>query len=156
MDNDVTLSRRSFVQAVGAVGLAAASTPSVFAEQLEQVTDIAARRELFVENTLISRLSGGARLQLHQPTPREVSFVCDKPWEGASCAYMKVFQDGDLYRMYYRGSDVVYTKEGYSSPHPEVACYAESRDGIHWTKPEAGTVRVSRLEGEQHHLDGIG
>jgi hypothetical protein len=138
MDNDVTLSRRSFVQAVGAVGLAAASTPSVFAEQLEQVSDIAARRELFVENTLISRLSGGARLQLHQPTPREVSFICDKPWEGASCAYMKVFQDGDLYRMYYRGSDVVYTKEGYSSPHPEVACYAESRDGIHWTKPELG------------------
>ena len=75
MDNDVTLSRRSFVQAVGAVGLAATSTPSVFAEQLEQITDIAARRELFVENTLISRLSGGARLQLHQPTPREVSFI---------------------------------------------------------------------------------
>ena len=31
MENDVTLSRRSFVQAVGAVGLAAATTPSVFA-----------------------------------------------------------------------------------------------------------------------------
>ena len=22
--------------------------------------------------------------------------------------------------------------------HPEFACYAESRDGIHWTKPELG------------------
>ena len=40
--------------------------------------------------------------------------------------------------MYYRGSDVIYTKKGYRSPHPEVACYAESKDGIHWTRPELG------------------
>ena len=55
---------------------------------------------------------------------------------------MKVFQDGDLFRMYYRGSDVVYTEDGYSSPHEETACYAESRDGIHWTKPELDLFEV--------------
>ena len=32
----------------------------------EKVTDIGTRRELFVENTLISSLGGGARLQLHR------------------------------------------------------------------------------------------
>lgn len=137
MKNNSALSRRDFVKAAGAVGLAAA-TRSAPAAESEQVTDVGSRRELFVENALIAKLSGGAQLRLHQPTPREVSFVCDKPWEGASCAYMKVFQDGDLYRMYYRGSDVVYTKEGYHSPHSETACYAESRDGIQWTKPELG------------------
>ncbi|GIS61898.1 MAG: hypothetical protein CM1200mP2_41230 [Planctomycetaceae bacterium] len=51
---------------------------------------------------------------------------------------MKVFRDGDLYRMYYRGSDVIYTKDGFSTPRPEVACYAESPDGIHWTRPDLG------------------
>ena len=138
MDSDVTLSRRSFVNALGAIGLAAATTRTVLAKQVDQVTAIGMRRELFVENALVSRLSGGARLQLHQPTPREISFVCDKPWEGATCAYMKVFRNGDRYGMYYRGSDVIYTEDGYSSPHPEVACYAESRDGIRWMKPELG------------------
>ena len=136
MSIETSFSRREFIQAAGAASLAAVATRSVAGKQDDQVTNIQARRELFVENALISKLIGGARLQLHRPTPREVSFVCDKSWEGASCAYMKVFQDGDLYRMYYRGSDVVYTIDGYHSPHPQTACYAESRDGIHWTKPE--------------------
>lgn len=138
MDKNLTLSRRGFVTVAGAIGLTAAGKRSSATEQVERPIDIGDRRELFVENTLISRVAGGARLQLNQPTPREVSFVSDKPWEGATCAYMKVFQDGDLYRMYYRGSDVVYTEDGFHSPHPETACYAESRDGIHWTKPELG------------------
>ncbi len=132
------LSRRDWIKTAGVTGLIAAASRSAVADDSEQVTNIGTRRELFVDDTLISRISGGALLRLHQPTPREITFVCDKPWEGASCAYMKVFQDSELYRMYYRGSDVVYTKDGYSSPHPETACYAESRDGIHWTKPELG------------------
>jgi hypothetical protein len=146
MNKDLTLSRRDFVKAAGAVGLAVAAARSVSAAAPEQVTAIGTRRELFVENTLIAKLSGGAQLRLHHPTPRDISLVCDKPWEGASCAYMKVFQDGDLYRMYYRGSDVVYTKDGYHSPHPETTCYAESRDGIHWTKPE---LELFEFEGSQ-------
>lgn len=138
MSNDKNLSRRDFVKTASAAGLVIGSTHTVSASASEQVTDIGTRRELFVENTLVSKLTGGGQLWLHQPTPMEITFVCDKPWEGSSCAYMKVFQDGDLYRMYYRGSDVVYTKDGYHSPHHETACYAESRDGIHWTKPELG------------------
>ena len=101
-------------------------------------TDIGGRRELFVDDALISRLTPGAQLRLHQPTPQELSIITDMPWEGATCTYMKVFRDGDLYRMYYRGSDVVYTRDGYEVPRPETACYAESRDGIHWRRPELG------------------
>jgi len=61
--------------------------------------------------------------------------VCDKPWEGNTCAYFRVFQDEEIYRMYYRGSqhDLETRKSS-----PQVTCYAESRDGIHWTKPELG------------------
>ena len=61
--------------------------------------------------------------------------VCDKPWEGNTCAYFRVFQDEEIYRMYYRGSqhDLETRKSS-----PQVTCYAESPDGIHWTKPELG------------------
>jgi hypothetical protein len=37
--------------------------------------------------------------------------------------------------MYYRGAHA--GADG-ASTHPEVACYAESADGIHWTRPELG------------------
>ena len=39
-------------------------------------------------------------------------------------------RDGDVYRMYYRGSDLDATHE--------VTCYAESSDGVRWEKPELG------------------
>jgi hypothetical protein len=100
--------------------------------------DIGSRRELFVDDYLIERLTGHAQLRLHRPTPREVVLVCDRPWEGNGCNYMTVFQDGERYRMYYRGSHGVYMPDGYRQAHRQVYCYAESKDGIHWTKPDLG------------------
>ena len=55
-------------------------------------------------------------------------------------------KDGDVYRMYYRGSsDPSYTMKSQLRPgeqitaaHPQYACYAESRDGITWTRPSLG------------------
>ena len=104
-----------------------------------EVIDIGGRRELFVDGYLIERMDGAA-LRLHRPTPREVAVVHDQPWEGNSSGYKTVFKDGDLYRMYYRGSHVIYTREGYDEPHKELVCYAESKDGIHWTKPDLGLI----------------
>jgi hypothetical protein len=68
--------------------------------------------------------------------PREVVLVADQPWEGNTSAYYTVFQDGDRYRMYYRGSH--YDTATRRAAHAEVTCYAESRDGIRWEKPELG------------------
>jgi hypothetical protein len=61
--------------------------------------------------------------------------VCDKPWEGNTSAYFTVFQDEGTYRMYYRGWQRDFKTKESSTP---VTCYAESRDGIHWTRPELG------------------
>ena len=99
------------------------------------VRDIASRRELFVDDYLISRLDG-AELQMHQPQPAEVSLVCDAPWEGNISAYYSIFRDDDRYRMYYRGAH--FDEQAKKSTHREVTCYAESRDGIHWEKPKLG------------------
>ena len=77
-----------------------------------EVIDVGARRELFVDRYLIESMDG-AELRLHRPTPREIAIVHDQPWEGNSSNYKTVFKDGDLYRMYYRGSHVIHTLEGY-------------------------------------------
>jgi len=100
--------------------------------------EIGSRLELFVDDYVIEEMSGDAQQCLHKPEPREVALVADKPWEGNTSAYYTIFQDGDLYRMYYRGSH--YDTETRKATHPEMTCYAESKDGIHWTKPSLGLV----------------
>ena len=116
------------------VPLALLAAGSISAQPTE-VVDIGTRRELFVDEYLIERMDG-VQLVLHQPSPREVAITHDVPWEGNTCCYHTVFRDDDVYRMYYRGSHFDQTTK--SSPHAQVACYAESTDGIHWTRPELG------------------
>lgn len=106
----------------------------------EKPQDIGSNRELFVTGHLIDQLDGAARQVLHPPTPQEIVLVADNPWEGNGLNYVTVFRDGDLYKMYYRGADVRYTETGYSSPHPQVYCYATSTDGIHWKRPTLNLV----------------
>lgn len=101
------------------------------------VRDIGSRLELFVDTWLAESLKG-ARLQLHHPVPREVVLRFDEPWEGLFCGYVTVIKDGNLYRMYYRGRP----NGGADGSPDEVACYAESRDGVKWTKPRLGLFEV--------------
>ena len=100
-------------------------------------TDIGTRRELFVDEVLIESITGDARQVLHHPTPREIVLVCDQPWEGNGVNYVTVLQDGGLYKMYYRGCDA---DRGIWRTHETVYCYAESRDGVHWERPNLGLV----------------
>ncbi|MGQ9732706.1 MAG: hypothetical protein ACUVX8_15725, partial [Candidatus Zipacnadales bacterium] len=117
---------------------------------------IGSRRELFVDEVLIERLVGGARLRLHRPIPREVVLVANAPWEGNACGYMTVFRDGDRYRMYYRGTNVIYTEKNSTESHREVYCYAESTDGIQWVKPTLGLFEFEGSRENNIVLDGVG
>ena len=49
----------------------------------ETVIDIGSRRELFVDDFLIDRLSGDIEMRLHHPVAREVVLTLDEPWEGS-------------------------------------------------------------------------
>jgi len=118
--------------------------------------EVGSRRELFVDDFLVERLTGQAQLRLHRPTPREVSLAADQPWEGNACGYVTVFQDGQRYRMYYRGAHVVYTRDGYRGTHREVYCYAESSDGIRWTKPDLGLFEFEGSKKNNIVWDGVG
>lgn len=103
--------------------------------------EIGTRRELFVEDSLIESISGGARLALHEPVAREIALDHDAPWEGTGTGYHSVFRDEDKYRMYYKAWHIaVENGKVNTGSHPLFCCYAESDDGITWRKPELGLV----------------
>lgn len=115
--------------------------------------EIGSRLELMVDDWLIERMDG-VRLELNHPVPREIALVFDKPWEGSTCCYVTVFRDNDLFRMYYRGSD--YDIPTQKSTHPELACYAESRDGITWTRPNLGLFEFGGSKDNNIVWTGVG
>jgi len=85
-------------------------------------------RQLFVDDFVIDRLSN-VKLTLHQPTKYAGNPVLrdDRPWEAKSVAiYGSVLYDDQekIFKMWYRAiEDTCY------------ACYATSKDGIAWNKP---------------------
>ncbi len=106
-----------------------------------QAIEIGNRRELFVDEYLIDHMAGGAELRLHEPTPQEIVFRTDRPWEGNMSTYVTIFRDGEIVRMYYTGWGIDLnntTGDGalIAETTPRCVCYAESRDGLRWTRPE--------------------
>ena len=114
---------------------------------------IGSRLELFVDDFLIDEMSG-VKLKLNPPIPREVVIEHDEPWEGNVCAYHTVFKDGDTYRMYYRGGH--YDEQSQRETHAEVSCYAESTDGINWTKPDLDLIEFNGSKTNNIILKGLG
>ncbi len=115
------------------------------AEQTETASIlIGGRRELFVDDYLIEKNSG-LELKLHSPTPREIvlDYTRDSPWDGTTSGYPTVFRDGDVIRMYYMAVNVISEDAKDIVPRPVVACYAESRDGIHWVRPVLGLIEYN-------------
>jgi hypothetical protein len=115
---------------------------------------LGSRLEPLVDEHLIDRFIGSAKLAVQKPTPREVVLICDAPWEGNTSAYFTIFRDGDKFRMYYRGSHFDETKK--QATHRELACYAESNDGIHWTKPNLGLIEFNGSKQNNIVWDGEG
>jgi hypothetical protein len=108
------------------------------AASAQDPVNIGDRRELFLDNLMVDRLEGGAQRVFHKPVPREVVIKFDRPWEGNACAFVTVLKDGDRYRMYYRAENDPNTAGGENRGNGSFDCYAESSDGIHWTRPSLG------------------
>ena len=95
--------------------------------EVKDYVDIGSRLELMVDGFIVAEYHGGARLQMHNPQPQNVVIIHDKPWEG-KCNYYTIFKDSNIYRMYYSASN------------GKATCYAESSNGINFTKPELGII----------------
>jgi len=110
----------------------------------------AAPIELFVDHYAIDRMDG-ASLRLHEPVGRESVLAFDRPWEGVHVGYVTILQDGDLYRLYYRGLP----KSGRDGSDDETTCCAESKDGITFTRPSLGLFEVNGSKDNNVILAGM-
>ncbi|MEQ1850112.1 MAG: hypothetical protein ABMA01_00835 [Chthoniobacteraceae bacterium] len=136
--NHHPLTRRHFLRQSLAISAALAAAPPILLRTSSAAgapIALGSRRELLVDDYLLGSLDG-VILKLHKPEAREGVLTCDKPWEGNTSAYYTLFQDGDRFRIYYRGSH--WDEVAKKATHPEFTCYAESRDGITWEKPALG------------------
>jgi len=105
--------------------------------QDQEPVALGSRLELFTDDLLVGKLDG-CSLKLHEPHPANVALRFDAPWEGAFSGYVTVLHDGERFRCYYRGNPIA----GRDGSDTEVTCYAESRDGIDFTKPALGLFEV--------------
>ncbi len=111
--------------------------------------DINSRRECFFDSQLLDPLRSSATLMIHHPQFRETVLVHDAPWEGDGCDYHNLFFDeswhgmdglhhAGVYRMYYLGWEMISADGKCHKVNDIHVCYAESPDGISWTKPSLG------------------
>jgi len=122
--------------------------------QADDVIEIGSRRELFIDASLIDSLEGVER-KLHHPVPRDIAITHDAAWEGAGSGYHTVIKDSNVYRMYYRGS-ALGVKDGRLKIGKQVYCYAESKDGIKFEKPNLGLVEYNGSKENNIIWDGVG
>ena len=112
---------------------------------MSEVIHLESKRELFVDHYFTDDFTG-TTLKLHHPTPADIAIKYDQPWEtddqGSGSFYTTVFQDGDIFRMYYRG-------------HITNVCYAESKDGINWDKPALGLFSKKGFEKNNILMENI-
>ena len=104
----------------------------------KDIVNIGSRLELFVDTFLIEKQNNVQRI-LHEPKDEGIVLFFDKPWEGPFCGYVTIIKDDTKYRLYYRGLP----EAGKDGSAIETTCYAESDDGINWTKPNIGIYEIS-------------
>ncbi|MFP3904569.1 MAG: hypothetical protein ACLFWB_10050, partial [Armatimonadota bacterium] len=116
--------------------------------------DIGSRLEPMVDDFLIDTMEN-AELTLHHPTAREIVMRFDEPWEGSGCGYVTMFEDDGIIKMYYKAWDLGVHEEG-TEPSKLKVGYAESEDGIHWSKPELGIIEYEGSTANNLVWDGPG
>jgi len=106
--------------------------------------DVGSRLELFVDKHLIGEMRS-AEIVLNRLEQAPAS-----PQPGLEAGYTTVLRDGDLFRMYGRGYMVpgAYWKNvgKEAGTLNEITLYAESRDGIHWTRPNLGLFKIDAID----------
>jgi hypothetical protein len=107
--------------------------------QEKNVINLGSRRELFVDSFMIENMSG-CLLRMHHPLLKDTAIKFDKPWEGKFSGYTAILKDDSIYRMYYRGASG--ERKKYTT------CYAESKDGVTWTKPN---LHIHAFEGDYNN-----
>lgn len=121
---------RTVCLALLVVLIASGSTGFARAGEPVAIYPLGSRPELFVDHEQIQTLKG-LRLQLQTPRLAEVVLRKDRPYEDSTLYDPIIMLDEGRYRLWYRTN--------FNRP-PYYTGYAESADGIVWTKPSLGLV----------------
>jgi len=127
------MQRRTFLKsAVGSPSLARALVGPGGAEQDRAPITVGSRKQLFIDARFIQS-SRGVRLTVNPPIKAERVLRPEKSWESKGIhAYSTVLEHEGGYRMWYDA----FAAGGH--PYSRSICYATSRDGVHWERPEIG------------------
>lgn len=104
----------------------------------ENVWDIGSQRQLLIDKRFAAS-SRGVEWVVHPPVKTgEWTIKPEHKWEmGGVGPYSSVLKEGDTYHMWYH---VMASVQWHIDEAAGAICYARSRDGIHWEKPELGLV----------------
>jgi hypothetical protein len=101
-------------------------------------------RHLFLDPAFLHEAKG-AVLRVNPPQQREIVIRPDKPWEQLMISFfLTVREEEGKLRMWY------ICRDGDNQPN---LAYAESTDGVHWTKPNLGIVEY--LGSKENNLVGV-
>ena len=109
---------------------------------------IGKNRECFFDTHLIDEEKNTAEHRIHHPVRKGVVMCHDAPWEGNGSDYHNFIYDNGVWRMYYLG-----WWYGYGKDVGIRLCYAESKDGIHWEKPNLGLCEFNGSKNNNILLD---
>lgn len=107
------------------------------------IYEVGSEKQLLMDEAFFEKKEN-ISLKVHPPVKTgEKNVISDKPWESFVInwhSFMEdVAEDGSkVYRLWYEAYD--------SSYHGDLEaryCYAESKDGVHWTKPNLGLVEFN-------------
>jgi hypothetical protein len=95
--------------------------------------DVSDRKQLFIDRRFIA---AEHNVTLTMNPPQKLGIVLEKsePWEVGPGGYFRVVEDGPTFKLYY---------SSYLTDGGKGLCYAESTDGLRWTKPALGLVEVN-------------
>ena len=87
------------------------------------------------------------------PKPSAPFLVADKPWEAMSLGWGTMLLENGKYRLWYEAWGRDYGVE-YGADFDGRLCYAESNDGVHWTKPNLGLISYRGSKDNNIVIDG--
>jgi len=109
----------------------------IYSHSDNEVIDLGSRLEPFVDTFIIEQMDG-TFFELHSPILYDTAIIFNEPWEGNANHFVTVFKDQGIYKMYYRSTPGIVDASG--KGWELMVCYAESTDGIHFTKPNLGII----------------
>ena len=115
-------------------------TPANGSDETNRVLDVGNSRQMFIDGRFFAT-SNKVELVVHQPKKTgERTIVADRPWEKEGIdIYCCAMQVGAAYHLWY--------------PTDKGLCYARSKDGIKWDKPNLG---LAEFQGSRENNIVIG